>query len=309
MTTPPALAETTFRNYNTSQVSSYSSIRSAYVPALYDEIMKFHTTNGGSFGTVVDIGCGPGNATRDLATYFAHTYSINASREIISQAKQLGGITRDGESIRYCVCEAEKIGQEPVIADASVDMLTSAMAVHWFDFDKFWETAARIVKPGGTVALWTCAWLYCHPSTPNANRIQSIINQLRDDILQPYELLGNRLSDTMYRDLPLPWDLDPPIDGFLPGHFQRMEWNVDGQVEENSHFFMYTRELDMDGWEQQMGTASMVTRWREAHPELVGTSNDCVKATRIKLDEAVDDKIKQVTFGPATALLMFKRRV
>jgi hypothetical protein len=25
-----------------------------------------------------------------------------------------------------------------------------------FDMDKFWAVAAKMVKPGGTVALWTC---------------------------------------------------------------------------------------------------------------------------------------------------------
>jgi trans-aconitate 3-methyltransferase len=27
---------------------------------------------------------------------------------------------------------------------------------HWFDMTKFWAEAAKVVKPGGTVALWTC---------------------------------------------------------------------------------------------------------------------------------------------------------
>ena len=26
---------------------------------------------------------------------------------------------------------------------------------HWFDMSKFWVEAAKVVKPGGTVALWT----------------------------------------------------------------------------------------------------------------------------------------------------------
>jgi hypothetical protein len=30
------------------------------------------------------------------------------------------------------------------------------MQVHWFDMPKFWAEAAQVVKPGGTVALWTC---------------------------------------------------------------------------------------------------------------------------------------------------------
>jgi hypothetical protein len=32
-------------------------------------------------------------------------------------------------------------------------MLT--MQAHWFEMDKFWAEAAKMVKHGGTVALWT----------------------------------------------------------------------------------------------------------------------------------------------------------
>lgn len=32
---------------------------------------------------------------------------------------------------------------------------------HWFRMDEFWSQAARMVKPGGTVALWTQSSLYC----------------------------------------------------------------------------------------------------------------------------------------------------
>lgn len=34
------------------------------------------------------------------------------------------------------------------------------LQAHWFEMDRFWVEAAKVVKPGGTVALWTlCEFL------------------------------------------------------------------------------------------------------------------------------------------------------
>lgn len=49
------------------------------------------------------------------------------------------------------VCPAEELPFE----DASVDVLTSFTAAHWFDIEKFMREANRVLKPGGCVALST----------------------------------------------------------------------------------------------------------------------------------------------------------
>lgn len=30
-------------------------------------------------------------------------------------------------------------------------------AAHWFDYQKLWPSLARMLKPGGTVAMWVSA--------------------------------------------------------------------------------------------------------------------------------------------------------
>lgn len=37
-------------------------------------------------------------------------------------------------------------------------MLTpdAAQAAHWFDWGKLWPEAARVLKPGGSLASWVC---------------------------------------------------------------------------------------------------------------------------------------------------------
>ena len=39
-------------------------------------------------------------------------------------------------------------------ADNSVDLITSAQAMHWFDLDKFYAEATRVLKPNGVLATY-----------------------------------------------------------------------------------------------------------------------------------------------------------
>lgn len=55
------------------------------------------------------------------------------------------------------------------------------------------------------------------------------------------------------------------------------------------------------------GMASMVTRWREAHPKLVGMEEDVVAVTVRELREAPGGQ-EWFEGGTTTGLLMFKRR-
>lgn len=48
-----------------------------------------------------------------------------------------------------------------------------AQAVHWFDLDKFYAEADRILKPNGVLALlgYGLPKLYSHPEVNEMNRI------------------------------------------------------------------------------------------------------------------------------------------
>ncbi len=39
------------------------------------------------------------------------------------------------------------------------------LQAHWFDMSAFWPAAEKVVKPRGTVAIWTHASLYCREWT------------------------------------------------------------------------------------------------------------------------------------------------
>lgn len=151
------------------------------------------------------------------------------------------------------------------------------------------------------------------PSTPGAAAVQQALSRLEDGMLAPFELPSNHLSRTMYETLALPWSLDRPVTEFLPADSLRREWNRDGKLEVGAvDFAGRGRDGSLEELGAALDTASMVTRWREAYPELAGTDQDCVALTLRRVAEAMgmgsenpaDVRLK---LGSATALLLFRR--
>ncbi|KAF8866480.1 S-adenosyl-L-methionine-dependent methyltransferase [Acephala macrosclerotiorum] len=274
----------TFRSYSAEEARIYATHRLSYPEALYNKVLEHHASTGGQFGLLFDVGCGPGNATRDVALSFDQALGADPGDAMIGAARDIGGKTKSGKEIRYEVCAAEEISRIEGLEEESVDLLTSAMAAHWFDMPKFWADAAKVVKPGGTVALWTCSSLF---------PLKEVFLRLERETLGPYAQPGNILSMNMYDDLPRPWDVSPPITEF-PESNNGVDFFGGGE----------TRTLVQI--ENGMGTVSMVTRWRAANPELVGTDKDVVKVFAKELREALGGQ-DWVVEGSGTTIMLFKK--
>lgn len=70
-------SEKTFSTYNSEQSKVYAQQRLAYHPDFYKVITDFHTSSGGLLDTILDVGCSPGTAARDLAGNFVHAIGID----------------------------------------------------------------------------------------------------------------------------------------------------------------------------------------------------------------------------------------
>ncbi|OJJ47323.1 hypothetical protein ASPZODRAFT_132318 [Penicilliopsis zonata CBS 506.65] len=303
----------TFRSYDCAQAARYAKARLSYPAELYQVVLDHHQATGGQFDTVLDVGCGPGNATRDLALSFDKAIGVDPGEQMIEAAKELGGTTQTGSPIRFHVASAEDLARDTTSIwdiQGGVDLLTAAMAAHWFNMPEFWRAAERVVKPGGTVVLWTQASLYCHPSTPNADKVQEALSHLEDVVLKPYVLPSNQLSHDLYDSLPLPWTVEPVVSAFKESDFVRREWDRDGILTNGQDYAFGSDETSISRLERGLGTASMVTRWREAHPELANTDQDCVAVTMRQVREALGNTEADATFrtGQATVILLFKRQ-
>ena len=122
-------AERTFRQYTPDQGKAYAAERSSYHDNLYKVIFDHHSSTGGAFKTLMDVGCGSGNATRSLAKRFEAAYGVDPSPEMINTAKRLGGETAPGNQIDFLVGRAEDMGGSDWDIGGKVDLLTAGMAV------------------------------------------------------------------------------------------------------------------------------------------------------------------------------------
>lgn len=122
-------SDATFRYYKPTQAQQYAKARPAYPAVLYEHLFAEHSASGGGFGFVLDVGCGPGNATRDLSPAFDHAVGVDPGEEMINVARQRGGETKNGGKTQYEVCEAERIAAAPGVPVGQVDLITSAKAV------------------------------------------------------------------------------------------------------------------------------------------------------------------------------------
>jgi ubiquinone/menaquinone biosynthesis C-methylase UbiE len=122
--------DVTFRKYTPEQAQAYAAGRGrGYGAALLQVIFQHHSDTGGEFNTLADIGCGPGNATCDLALDFDHAFGLDPGSEMINAARSKNYKTKSGEDVVFRVAGAEEISTVGGLEPASIDMITAATSV------------------------------------------------------------------------------------------------------------------------------------------------------------------------------------
>lgn len=308
----------TFLNFTPSQAAQYAVGRGGSYPGpLYQAILDYHGTRDRDL--LLDVGTGPGKVVWDLLPHFQRAVGCDTSPEMIEQAKRDAveklGVVAAEQRTRFVVAGGEDCAsalREPGESERA-DMVTVAMSAHWFDLPKFYDSVAKALKPGGTLAIWTCSSTYCHPSVPNHERIQEILSELEDGMLAPFATSGNMLSRNAYEGLALPWNLHEAGDGeFDQGSFVRRDWDKHGVpsapplADGTPGPFLFHEEETLDKLEQGLNSASMVVRWREAHPDKAYGEEDAVKITIRRLREALGDR-EQFVASPSCSLLLMRR--
>lgn len=91
----------------------------------------------------LDVGCGTGHSTEALLPLARRIVGLDASSFMLAQAPRLPGITyRKGHA------EALPFGA------GQFDLVTAATAYHWFEQERFMAEAARVLRPGGFLAVY-----------------------------------------------------------------------------------------------------------------------------------------------------------
>jgi SAM-dependent methyltransferase len=135
-----------------------------------------------------DCATGNGQAAIPLARSFRSVFATDADEGQISYAKA-------HPRIRYSVAPAD---QAPV-ADASVDLVTVAQALHWFDLPSFYGEVGRVLKPGGLFA----AWSYFLPSVSKG--VDVAVRRIYDEGTEGDLLRKLKLVEGQYKSISLPF--------------------------------------------------------------------------------------------------------
>ena len=98
---------------------------------------------------VLDVGAGTGIATRALAGVLGRRAAILAIEPSPAMRREAEAATDPALGIVW----RDGVAEAMPAADAAIDLLFSAQALHWFDRPAFYRECGRTLKPGGSVAV------------------------------------------------------------------------------------------------------------------------------------------------------------
>lgn len=186
------MSEFAFKDNFSKQSDIYLKYRPQYPPALYSFLSDLCFEKNLAW----DCGTGNGQAAVGLSKHFRQVIATDPSSSQIKNAIP-------EKNVSYKVGSAEN----SELDDRSVDLITVANALHWFQPDTFYKEAKRILKPGGLIAVWC----YGSPIHQQRKDTSHIIAKLHDDILGNFWLPENRLVEQKYKTIEFPFrELESP---------------------------------------------------------------------------------------------------
>lgn len=157
-------------------------------PSYPDEVFNFLDTILTGRKRAWDCATGTGQVAGKLVNLFemieATDLSENQLKNAVSHSK-----------IHYSQQTAEGTN----FPDEYFDCITVGQAIHWFDFEKFYAEANRVLKPNGIVVVLG----YGNIQTDN-KEVQQVIEKLYSEILSEYWDQERRYIDEDYQTIPFP---------------------------------------------------------------------------------------------------------
>ena len=147
---------------------AYNSVRPAYpdeaVAALIDAARRArgaHATGQGGPLRAADIGAGTGKMSELLARAGFLVDAVEPSEAMRAQASSIEGVTWHGG-----------VAEQTELSDDAYDIVVFAQSWHWVDSERAGLEAARILAPGGVLAI---VWNQMAVSIPWVHRLTRIM--------------------------------------------------------------------------------------------------------------------------------------
>ena len=163
-----------------SRVDNYVKYRPSYPPEVVELLAAECGLTPGAL--VADIGAGTGLLAELFLKNGYRVLGVEPNREMRQAGERMLGDYQQYTSV-------DGTAEATTLADKSVDAITAGQAFHWFDREKARAEFARILRPGGWVAL---VW--------NERRVDSTpflaaYEQLLRTYSREYETLNHRQVD------------------------------------------------------------------------------------------------------------------
>jgi len=168
--------------------ATYAAHRPTYPKELFSEIAQLAPASHRAW----DCATGTGQAAVSLAEHFDEVIATDVGEGMIKNASA-------HPKVLYDVGSAEV----PQLKENSVDLVTVAMALHWFDREMFWNACRRVLKPDGVLAYWG----YGLPEITPA--VDAIIKHYHDEKVGPFWPAERGPLMNLYADI------EPPAERLL----------------------------------------------------------------------------------------------
>lgn len=167
------------------QSADYAKFRPDYPDAMIDHLVSFVSNKQ----TALDLATGNGQVAAQLSSHFKTVFATDISDKQLYYA-----IPK--ENIIYSKESAEKTN----FNDAQFDLITVAQAVHWFQFDAFYQEIYRILKPDGVFAVLGYGLFSTNPES------DAILMDYYRNIVGPFWDVERKYVDENYQTIPFPFD-------------------------------------------------------------------------------------------------------
>lgn len=169
-------------NFST-QATTYAKYRPIYPLELYDYLLNLVDAKD----NVWDCGTGNGHVANVLADHFKQVCATDISENQLKNAISKKNIT-------YTLQRAESTN----FRNNHFDLITVGQAIHWFDFDAFYQEVQRVAKPEALLAIFGYGLL-------SIEGINEDLVHFYKNIIGPYWNKERRYIDEHYETIPFPF--------------------------------------------------------------------------------------------------------
>jgi SAM-dependent methyltransferase len=162
----------------------YAASRPRYPKALYQWLAGISPARDCAW----DCACGSGQASGDLAEYFAHVVATDLSAQQIREAAP-------HPRIDYRVAVAESSG----LSAGSIDLVIVAQALHWFQCEPFYTEVDRVLRPDGVLAVWSYG-----TGAIDLESVNSVFQDFYHNVVGEYWPPERKIVEVGYQSLPFP---------------------------------------------------------------------------------------------------------